>query len=86
MIIAIGILMFVITWNAKKYIDNYYLYFIGLSYVFVSNIDFLHVLAYSGMNVFPDYDFYANQLWVVGRFMESLSLLAGFYFINKKKS
>jgi len=83
--IVIAVIMFVITWNARHIIDNYYLYFIGLTYLFVANFDFLHTLGYSGMNVFPDYDFYANQLWVVGRFMESISLLIGFYFLNKKK-
>ena len=83
--IIIASLMFVITWHARKYIDNYYLHFIGLSYLFIANIDFLHVLGYTGMNVFPDYDFYANQLWVLGRFMESLTLIGGFYFLHKGK-
>lgn len=83
--IIIAGLMFVITWHARKYIDNYYLHFIGLSYLFIANIDFLHVLGYTGMNIFPDYDFYANQLWVFGRFMESLTLLGGFYFLHRGK-
>ncbi len=83
--IVIAVLMFVIVWNSKNYIDNNYLYFIGISYLFTANIDFLHVLGYKGMNVFTDYDFYANQLWVAGRFIESLSLLGGFYFLNKSK-
>lgn len=81
--IVIASLMFVITWHARKYIDNYYLHFIGLSYLFIANIDFLHVLGYTGMNVFPDYNYYANQLWVLGRFMESLTLIGGFYFLHK---
>ena len=83
--IVIAMMMFVITWNSRHVIDNYYLYFIGLTYLFVANFDFLHTLGYSGMNVFPDYDFYANQLWVVGRLMESISLLLGFYFLKRKK-
>jgi signal transduction histidine kinase len=83
--IVIAIVMFIITWNSRHVIDNYYLYFIGLTYLFVANFDFLHTLGYSGMNVFPDYDFYANQLWVVGRYMESISLLLGFYFLKRKK-
>lgn len=84
--IVIAVLMFVLTWNARRYIDNQYLHFIGLAYLFVANIDFLHVLGYTGMNVFPSYDYYANQLWVLGRYMESLTLLAGFYFLQKQKS
>ena len=84
--IVIGVLMFVLTWNARHYIDNEYLHFIGLAYLFVAHIDFLHVLGYTGMNVFPHYDYHANQLWVLGRYMESLTLLAGFYFLHKQKS
>ena len=83
--IVIAVLVFVITWNARKNIDNQYLHFIGLGYLFIANIDFLHVLGYSGMKVFPEYDFYANQLWVLGRYMESLTLLVGFYFLHHQK-
>lgn len=84
--IIIAVLMFVLTWNARHYIDNQYLHFIGLAYLFVAHIDFLHILGYTGMKVFPDYDYYANQLWVLGRYMESLTLLAGFYYLHKQKS
>ncbi len=83
--IVIALLMFVLTWNARRYIDNQYLHFIGLAYLFVAHIDFLHILGYTGMNVFSGYDYYANQLWVLGRYMESLTLLAGFYFLYKQK-
>lgn len=83
--IVIAVLMFVITWNARRYIDNQYLHFIGLGYLFIANIDFLHILGYTGMNVFPDYDFYANQLWVLGRYMESITLLTGFYFLHHQR-
>ncbi|SMP63459.1 sensor histidine kinase [Anoxynatronum buryatiense] len=83
--IVIAVLMFVITWNARHYIDDHYLHFIGLAYLFIANIDFLHVLGYTGMNIFPNYDYHANQLWVLGRYMESLTLLAGFYYLHQKK-
>ncbi len=83
--IVIAVLMFVLTWNARRYIDNEYLHFIGLAYLFVAHIDFLHILGYTGMNVFAGYDYYANQLWVLGRYMESLTLLAGFYFLYTQK-
>ncbi len=84
--IVIAALMFVLTWNSRQYIDNPYLRFIGLGYLFVANIDFLHILGYVGMNVFAGYDYYANQLWVLARYMESLTLLVGLYFLYKQKS
>jgi hypothetical protein len=83
--IVIAAFMFIITWNARAFFDNRYLYFIGLSYLFVANMDFLHTLGYSGMNVFQDYDYHANQLWIVSRFIESGSFLIGFFLIKRKK-
>jgi PAS domain S-box-containing protein len=59
--------------------------FIGIAYLFIGGIDLLHALSYKGMNIFTDYDYYANQLWIGGRFMESISLFAGIFFAKKKE-
>jgi len=56
--------------------DNNYLLFIGISFLFIGGIDFLHTLSYEGMGVFPGYGpNLATQLWVSARYLESLSLL-----------
>jgi len=31
------------------------------------------------MNIFTDYNYYANQLWVATRYLESLTLLIGIF-------
>ena len=82
-IVACG--MFMIAWNSRKYIKNKYLIFIAVSYLFIAGLDLLHTLSYKGMNIFKDYDYYANQLWIAARFMESTTLLIAFYCVGKKK-
>jgi Signal transduction histidine kinase len=76
--IVIAITLFLIMWNSKRYMANKVLVFISIGYLFVAIIDLLHTLAYQGMPIFKDYDFYANQLWVAARYLESLTLLIAF--------
>lgn len=82
--IVIAFSVFVIAWNSKFYIKNQYLLFIGIAYLFIGIIDLLHTLSYKGMPIFTDYDFYANQLWIGARYLESISLLVAFYFLSAK--
>ncbi|MCF8143543.1 MAG: PAS domain-containing protein [Deltaproteobacteria bacterium] len=83
--IVIACAIFVIAWNARSMLQNNYLLFVGIAYLFVGGLDFLHTLAYQGMQVFPGHD--ANlptQLWVGARFIESLSLLIALLFIHRR--
>ncbi|MCX7745829.1 MAG: response regulator [Clostridia bacterium] len=85
---VVGAAVFLLVWNSKKYIENQGLVFIGVAYLFVAFLDLMHTLAFKGMNVFKDYDYYANQLWVVARYMESITLLLAFSiyrFLNRVK-
>ena len=73
-IIACGV--FMITWNARRFIRNNYLLFIGLAYLFVGGLDLVHTLGYRGMAIFKGYHTnLATQLWIAARYVESLSLL-----------
>lgn len=85
--IIIGFTLFVIVWNSRNFSNQHfdYLIFIGIAYMFVSFLDLLHTLSYNGMNIFKDYNFYANQLWIGARYLESISLLASFVFMHFKK-
>ncbi len=83
--IIVACSFFLITWNSKKYIKNPYLLFIGIAYFFIAFLDLLHTLSYKGMPIFTGYDFYANQLWIGARYMESMTLLLAFFFLNKNK-
>ena len=74
-IIACGI--FMVAWNSRRFMENQYLLFIGVAYLFIGVLDLAHTFTYEGMNIFPGYD--ANtptQLWIAARYVESLTLLA----------
>lgn len=36
--------------------------------------------------IFTDYDYYANQLWIASRFLESCTLLAAYFLLYRKKT
>lgn len=83
--IIIGAIIFIIAFNLRDKIDQGYINFLGVAYLFVVIIDLIHTLAYKGMNIFKGFD--ANlptQLWISARYMESFSFLFATYFINRK--
>jgi PAS domain S-box-containing protein len=82
-VVACGI--FMLAWNSRHLLDNNYLLFIGIAYLFIGGLDLIHTLAYKGMGVFHGYG--ANlptQLWISARYMESLSLLGASFFIGHR--
>lgn len=82
-IIACG--LFMIAWNTKAHTENRDLVYLGIAYFFVGVIDLFHTLGYKGMKIFTDYDFYANQLWIGARYLESITLLLFCIFAGNKK-
>jgi signal transduction histidine kinase len=67
--------VFIVAWNTRRFLDNNYLLFIGIAYLFVASIDLLHTLAYSGMGVFPAHDSnLPTQLWIIARYLQAISL------------
>ncbi|PLX11049.1 MAG: hybrid sensor histidine kinase/response regulator, partial [Marinilabiliales bacterium] len=81
--IAIAVAMFIISWNTKKYSEHFGLASIGIAYLYVGTLDFLHVLAYQGMGVFST-DQYTTQLWISARYIESISILLAMILIGRK--
>lgn len=81
-VIAFSIFMF--AWNSRRYLDNFFFFFLGIAYLFIGGLDSLHMLSYEGMPIFTDYD-YATQLWIAARYMESISLVAAFGFLNPNR-
>lgn len=83
--IVVAFAIFAVAWNTRSYHDNDYLIFFGIAYLFVGGIDLLHTLAYQGMGVFPEYGSnLATQLWVLGRYLESISLFIAPVFFTRK--
>ena len=75
--IIIAAAIFIIVWNTRTYLRNPYLLILGIGYLFIGSIDFVHTLAYVGMNLFAGYG--ANlptQLWIIARYMEAITLVS----------
>jgi signal transduction histidine kinase len=82
-IIAFGV--FMIAWNSRLFITNNFILFIGIAYFFVGWIDLIHTFTYKGMNIFKEFDTdLGSQLWIAGRFMESISLFIAPLIFKKK--
>ncbi|OGU17343.1 MAG: hypothetical protein A2076_03835 [Geobacteraceae bacterium GWC2_53_11] len=82
--IAIGFALFMLTWNARKFLGNDCLKIIGIGYAFIAFIDLLHTLAYKGMNVFPGFN--ANlptQLWIAARYLQAVTLCVAPIFVER---
>jgi PAS domain S-box-containing protein len=83
--VLIAFCIFVITWNSKQFIDNTYLVFIGIAFLFIGAIDIFHLLAYKGMGVFRGYDAnLSTQFWIAGRYVQSLSLFLAPLMLGRK--
>ncbi|HSR36678.1 MAG TPA: GGDEF domain-containing protein, partial [Desulfurivibrionaceae bacterium] len=82
--IVIAFTIFIIAWNSRDHLGHSYLYLLGIAYLFIGFLDLVHTLAYKGMRIFADYDFYANQLWIAARYLESITLLVAFSLAAKR--
>jgi len=82
--IIISSCIFIIAWILREKTENHFFVFLGIAYLFVGGIDLFHTLSYKGMQIFHSDIFYANQLWIAARFLESISLLIFALFIDKK--
>ena len=82
-VVAFGI--FVVAWHSRRMLDNNYLLFIGIGYLFVGGLDLSHTLAYKGMGVFQGYGAnLSTQLWIAARYVQSLSLFIAPLVLDRK--
>jgi diguanylate cyclase (GGDEF)-like protein/PAS domain S-box-containing protein len=83
--IVVGVLVFAISRASYNYEQSDYFVFLGNAFLFVAIVDFLHMLAYKGMNVFPGISTdIPTQLWIAARYIESISILISPIFIKRK--
>jgi PAS domain S-box-containing protein len=82
-VIAFGI--FAIAWNSRPFLDNNYLLFIGIAFLFVGGLDLVHTFSYKGMAIFAGFGSnLPTQLWIAARYMESFSLLIAPLFFHRR--
>ena len=83
--IVIAFSIFVVAWNSRRLLENGYLLFLGVAYLFIGSLDLIHTLAYTGMGVFPGTGTnLATELWIAARYMESLSILLAPVFLGRR--
>ncbi len=82
-VVAFGI--FLIAWNTRRSLDNNYVLFIGIAYLFIAVIDLVHTLAYRGMGVFQGYTSnLPTQLWIAARYLQGISFFIAPLFLGRK--
>lgn len=83
--VAVACGIFMIAWNTRWLQTNGFIFFLGIASLFVAGIDFIHMLAYKNMGVFPGAG--ANlptQLWIAARYLQSISLLLAPLFLRQQ--
>lgn len=75
----------IIALNTFPLSKNNYFLLLGVAFFFVGFFDFIHLLSYKGMGVFPSGG--ANlptQLWIISRYVEGSSFLLAPLFLRRK--
>lgn len=80
-IVSVG--TFMLTWNARRFLDNHYFLFIGIAYLFVGILDLVHAHAFEGAFA-EDGPNRLAQLWVAARYVQSAALLLAPLFVVRK--
>jgi PAS domain S-box-containing protein len=89
--VVISITIFALIWNSRSLVDNGYLTLLGAAFLFIGALDLVHALAYKGMAVFPstaqgqpNAANLATQLWLAGRYLQSLTLAIAPLFLRPR--
>jgi PAS domain-containing protein len=82
--IIIAACVFAIIWNGRRIVDNDYFLYIGIALLFFAFWDFMHLLGNKNMGVFPQYGNLGPALYIVSRYILSISLIIAPLFINRK--
>jgi two-component sensor histidine kinase/PAS domain-containing protein len=82
--IVIAACVFTIIWNGRRIVDNDYYLYVGIAFLFFAFWDLMHLLGNKNMGVFPKYGNLGPALYIVSRYILSISLLIAPLFINRK--
>lgn len=81
--VVVACAVFMLTWNARKFIDNHYFIFLGIAYLFVGVIDYLHALSFDGAFTRMAHS-NSIELWFAARFVQSFALVSAPFFVSRK--
>jgi len=82
--VLIAVSVFIVVWNGRRRLDNHYLLFVSIAFLFFGLLDFLHLLGNKNMGVFPKYGNLGPTLYIASRYLLSVSMLVAPLFIRRK--
>jgi PAS domain S-box-containing protein len=83
--IAVAVAIFLLVWKSRRIVQNNYLVFIGVTFVFIAILDFLHTTMYQGVGILAEGGgTLSTQLWIAARYMQAVTLLAAPLLIWRK--
>ena len=82
--IVIAAFVFTIIWYSRRLVDNHYFLYVGIAFLFFAFWDSLHLLGNKDMGVLHEYGNLGPALYIISRYILSLSLLIAPFFINRK--
>ena len=82
--IVIAACAFTIIWYSRRLVDNHYFLYVGIAFLFFAFWDSLHLLGNKNMGVLPEYGNLGPALYIVSRYVLSVSLLIAPFFISRK--
>ena len=66
--------IFLFTWNTRRFQENHYFLFLGIAYLFIGSIDFVHILTYKdGGDMLAEITMNSSvQFWITARYVEGV--------------
>lgn len=85
--IVVGVSIFVLAWNSRRYLENQFFTLLGIALLFASGLDLLHMAVYKGMGILPGYGSnLATQLWIAARYLHCFSIVIAVMVIRRPVS
>jgi hypothetical protein len=82
--ILVAFMICLIAWNSRRFLDNNYLLFLGISHIFAGLAYLIHALAHKVKGFFQwRKSNLASQLWITARYFQSGSLLMAPFFVGR---
>lgn len=81
--VVVAVAIFLFTWNARCYLENRFYLFIGISFLFVGSMDFIHAMSYEGMFAGDETNI-PSQFWYAARYLQAGSLVVAPFFCDRK--
>ncbi|GAB4288200.1 MAG: hypothetical protein Kow0067_13760 [Coriobacteriia bacterium] len=85
--IIVAVSVFMVMWNSRRFLDNNYLLFLGISLLFIAAIDAAHLITYRGVGIIPDAGVdLPTQFWIAGRFLQAGVFLVAPSLLDRRKN